>query len=149
MVTSESIISVRLAIPSDGLLAPLFPRGNRWASFLLCRLLQKRIEAAGFTVESAHALFEFNASFYQFAVLPSPAGPALAAVLVELSAVGLLSWSQIAWREQTPAAWRLFYPKSGVFMAPAKEEFEAEARIAAEGNEAIRKLLERYGTPGG
>lgn len=148
MLTSEPIISVRLAIPDSPIMAPLFPSNNRWASGLLCRLLRNRIEGAGITVKKSDWAFPFNRSFYLFTVAEKPAGRALAAVQEELAAVGLSAWAQIAWHDWNELIWRLYYPKSGIFAAPAPEEFEAEARVAFEGNEAMRKLQERYGISG-
>ena len=148
MITSESVISVRLVIPDSAILAPLFPRDNRWAPRLLCRLLRNRIEAADVTVKSFEFAFPFNGSFYLFTVVQRPAGTALAAVREELAAVGVIAWAQIAWHDQDELVWRLYYPESGVFGWPAKEEFDAEFRVASEGQEAVQKLQERYGTSG-
>lgn len=148
MDSNESIMGVRLAIPGDGPLASLFPRENRWATFLLGRLLQKRVEATGAIVESCHAICPLNTSFYLLTVCQSPVGSALAAVWAELQALGLLDWSQIAWNDQDGAGWQLFYPKTGIFLAPTKEEVAAESRIASEGKEAVRKLQERNELPG-
>jgi hypothetical protein len=148
MVTSESIISIRLAIPEDALLSNLFPSNNRWASGLLCRLLGKRIEAASITVLASSWGLPLNRSFYLFTVAQSPASPALAAVWAEITAVGLLAWAQIAWRAEDELSWRLFYPKTGIFAWPGRDEIDAESRIASDGVEAIRKLQERYGTSG-
>src|ERR1035441_1137181 len=148
MIASESIISVRLGIPDNSQLAPLFPGNNRWAPRLLCRLLRNRIEAVDVTVKSFEFGFPFNRSFYLFTVVQRPAGTALAAVREELAAVGVIAWAQIAWHDQDELVWRLYYPESGVFVAPAKEEFDAELRLASEGQAAVQKLQERYGTSG-
>ena len=152
MITSESVISVRLVIPDSAILAPLFPRDNRWAPRLLSRLLRNRIEAADVTVKTASYAFPFNISWYLFTVIQRPAGTAMAAVREELAAVGVIGWAQIAWKDQDELVWRLYYPESGVFRAPAREEFDAELKLASEGQQAakqlLQQLLQQYGTSG-
>jgi hypothetical protein len=106
------------------------------------------MEAVGVTVKRSDSAFPFNRSCYLFTVVQWPPGPVLAVLWAELAAVGLLAWAQVAWRNEDELSWGLFYPKSGVFAAPAPEEFEAEARVVSEGNDAIRKLQERYGISG-
>ena len=140
MLAYDPVISVRIAIPDNAILATLFPADNRWASRLLCRLLRNAIEANGLTVKSSDYGFQLNRSFYLFTVAERPAGRALAAVQEELAATGLLAWAQIAWRDQEELVWRLYHPKSGIFDNPSPEEFDAEKRLVAEMQEVIRKL---------
>ena len=146
MLAPDPAIAVRLAIPNDPLLAPLFPSDNRWASLLLCRLLRKSIEAAGLTVKSSGPLFPLNRSFYCFTVAERPVGRALAAVQEELAATALLAWSQIAWHDQNELIWRLYHPKSGKFENPSQEECEGELRLASEMQEMIQRLQQSDGT---
>ena len=110
MLTLTSTVGVRLAIPENAVLAPLFPVNNRWASLLLCRLLRMRMEAAGATVKNSDWAFPFNRSLYLFTVAQSPSGETLAAVWAEIAAVGLLAWAQIAWHAEGEVDWRLFTP---------------------------------------
>ena len=148
MLAHDPVISVRLAIPVNAIMAPLFPADNRWASRLLCRLLRNAIEASGLTVKSSDHAFQLNRSFYLFTVVERPAGRALAAVQEELAATGLIAWAQIAWRDQEELVWRMYCPKAGIFDNPSQEEFDAESRLAAEMQEVIRKLEQRNGTSG-
>ena len=92
--------------------------------------------------------FPFNSAFYLFTLAKRPAGPALALVMEELAVIGLLEWAQIAWRDHGELIWRLYYPESGVFAAPSKAEFEADARKLIETSEAVQKLQQEYGSSG-
>lgn len=149
MDTSNSVIGVRLMVPDEPLLAPLLPDSNRWTSWLLCRLMRNRIEAADVTVQSVVYGFQLNRSSYRFIMAQRSPGRALAAVREELAAVGLLAWAQIAWLDRDELIWRLYYPESGRFWLPSQQEFDAEARIINENAAAVQKLQQKYGISGG
>jgi hypothetical protein len=142
----DPVIAVRMLIPENEWLAPLYPANNRAASKLLCGLLRKRIEASGIVIKSSDYAFPFNSSFYLFTVAQRPAGRTLTEIQDELAALGLLDWAQIAWRDRDELIWRLYHPKSGVFARPSEEDLAAELRLALEMQIAIAKRLKRYGS---
>ena len=139
------VVAVRLSIPENAVTAPIFPSSNRWATMILSRLLRNRMEAAGIAVTNSYPAFPFNSSLYLFDLAQKPAGPALAVIRGEMEALGLLDHAQIAWRDHDELVWRLYYPKSGVFKAPSKEESEANSRLLMEAEEALKHGKKVYG----
>jgi hypothetical protein len=140
-----SAVEVRIMIPDGAVSAPLFPSGNRCATRILSRLLRTRIEAAGIAVNSSDYAFPLNSSWCRFRVVQRPAAPTLAIVRDELAALGLLAFAQVGWRDQNDGTLRLYYPKSGEFMATPKEELEADLRLVLEAEEANKRGIIVYG----
>lgn len=127
--SDDPVVAVRILLPEWPLLAFLYPGENRVATELLKATLQDRINATAAGVRSALAMFPFNRSFYVFTLSSRPAGPALRAIHDEMSKLGLLSFTQIAWHDPREGVFRTVHPKGSTIVIPPDGEREAESRF--------------------
>lgn len=123
------VLAVRIMV-KDKFLRLLCGENSRIATQLLSQVLEISIEAAGLPVRRAPYNFPFSQALLVFDLAQGQPGPALEAILRELSALRLLDSAQVAWRNPQERTWRLYHPKGGTdFMLPSKAEWDAEHLI--------------------
>lgn len=104
---------------------------------MLRNLLRARLEAAGVQVSEVASAFEFNRSYYEFAV--SELALALESIKLELEKLWLLESAQIAWHDPREYVWRVSHSKSGCFEAPSNEEWAEDTELLAR----LRSIFEQ------
>jgi hypothetical protein len=138
--SDDPVVAVRILLPEWPWTALVYPGENRVATKLLKATLQDRINATGAGVRSALAVLPFNRSFYISTLSSRAAGPALQAIHDEMSTLGLLSFTQIAWHDPREGVFRTVHPVGSTIAIPTEGEREAESRLTRELLRAVLRV---------